>query len=85
MESFEDVVNAWDNFVNCLLDALGYVDSLFADLATTYDDAQSAVEARNAERKRWGHPPKKLFVHYPKPVTKVRPNARSRVRNQRRA
>lgn len=95
MECFEDIVKAWDALAHCLLDALGYVNDSFIELANVADDAQRAVnaaqraaDAHNAERKRWGHPPKKLFARYPEPMAKIRPNARSRIRkrsSQRRA
>lgn len=95
MECFEDIVNAGGALVHCLLDALGYVNVSFVELANVADDvqravaaAQRAVDAHNAERKRWGHPPKKLFARYPEPMAKIRPNARSRIRKrsgQRRA
>lgn len=88
MECFEDIVNAGGALVHCLLDALGYVNVSFVELANVADDVQRAVAAHNAERKRWGHPPKKLFARYPEPMAKIRPNARSRIRKrsgQRRA
>lgn len=95
MERFEDITNEWDALVHLLLDALGYVNVSFVELANlttdiqrTVADIQRTVDARDAERKHWGHPPKRLFAHYPEPMAKIRPNARSRIRKrsvQRRA
>lgn len=88
MERFEDIINARDALVHCLLDALGYVNDSFVELANMTDDAQRIVDGRDAEHKRWGHPPKKFIAHYPEPMAKIRPNARSRIRKrsgQRRA
>lgn len=45
-------------------------------------DAQEYVDKRAAERKRWGHPPKSLHTSYSQPMKKIRPSARSRIRQR---
>lgn len=82
MLNLDGVIEAWDEIVEILRRAFGIANGSLADLADAAYDAQAAVDKRAAERKRWGHPPKILHVNYSQPMRKIRPSARSRIRQR---
>lgn len=82
MQQLEHIIEAWNELIKCLQNAFGFFSGSFAELADTVDEAQKAVERRDAEHKRWGHPPKRMLTHYRQPAAKVKPNARSHIKKQ---
>lgn len=76
VERFRDgVIEKWGEIGELLCRVFGIANDAITDLADV--DAQLAVDKRTAERKRWGHPPRKLASNYQQPMKKVKPNARS--------
>ena len=82
MQNLDGVIEAWDELVELLRRAFGIVNDALADLYNAAYDAQADVDKRTAERRRWGHPPKSLYINYSQPMRKIRPSARSRIRQR---
>ena len=77
-ELVDAMVSAWEEFRDKVSDSLSFFNSFAVDVA----EVQTNIDKRAAERKRWGHPPKSLHTSYSQPMKKIRPSARSRIRQR---
>ena len=76
------LVDIWDAMAKRLASVFGAANDSLEALADAVYDAQEALDKRAAERKRWGHPPKVLYANYSQPMRKIRPSARSCIRQR---
>lgn len=72
----------WEESWKELQEKISYLHETFEPFLSEIEEAQIIIEKRAAERKRWGHPPKVLYANYSQPMRKIRPSARSCIRQR---
>lgn len=73
----EELITAVQQAIEVIAQALSEIAEKYKTLEELAYEAQEEIDARAEERKRWGHPPKRLIVAYTQPAKTVRPCARS--------
>lgn len=73
----DDIFEALWEIAKALQSAWDVLEDALEEVRKLASDAQKMIDERAKDRKRWGHPPKKMIATYKEPAKRIRPCARS--------